>query len=235
MRNEYVDVEIGPSINEKTVSNIYQYDRGLKLRMSGLKTARIVQVQYAVDGMKETITIVAYMEGNKWIASIPNEALERGRDVHCYVYITDSYSGMTVYHITLAVTKRVKPNGFGKSVDYTCPSLQMYAGDTTTWQIILFSERNIPFTTEQLDSFNYTLLLVPSDADPENDNAVLVKAGHLITDQGEDAIVQFSFAYADTINLEGEYIYQIEMRSEAYCKTQQGDLTILKNYNAGGD
>lgn len=233
MRNEYVDVEMGPSINEKTVSNIYQYDRGLKLRIAGLKTARIVQIQFAVDGMKETITNVAYMEGNKWIADIPDEALERGRDVHCYVYITDSYSGMTVYHITLAVTKRVKPNGFNNSIDYMCPSLRMYAGDTTTWQIVLFSERNIPFTTEQLDSFNYTLLLVPKGT--EDETPVLVKAGHLITEQGEDAIVQFSFVYTDTINLEGEYIYQIEMRSEAYCKTQQGDLTILKNYNAGGD
>ncbi len=233
MRNEYVDVELGPSISEKTVSDIYQYDRGLKLRLSGLKTARIVQIQYAVDGMKETITNVAYMEADKWVSAIPNEALERGRDVHCYVYITDSYSGMTIYHITLAVTKRVKPNGFGNSIDYTCPSLQMYAGDTTTWQIVLFSERNIPFTTEQLDSFNYTLLLVP--AGTEDAEPVLTKAGRLITNQGEDATVQFSFAYADTISLEGEYIYQIEMRSEAYCKTQQGNLTILKNYNTGGD
>jgi len=229
VRSEFIDVEIGPSIHSKTISNVYQYDKGLKLRLSGLKTARIVQIQYAVDGMKETITHVAHQENEKWVAPIPDEALERGNNVNCYVYITDSYTGLTVYHVILAVTKRVKPDSYGRSVDYTCPNLQMYAGDTTTWEIVLYSERNISFTHDQLAAFAFTLTLVSK----ETNETVLTKAGTLI--EGQDGTVRFSFTYSDTINLEGDYLYQIEMKSEVYCKSQQGELTIFKNLNAGGE
>lgn len=237
MKNEYIDVQLGSPETERVVNGIYQYDKGLKLRLSGLDVARVVQMQYSVDGMKETMTNVAYKVEDKWVAQIPNEALSRGRNVHCYVYITDSVTGITIYHIKLAVTQRPKPDAYDTTFDYSFPSLEMYAGDTTTWDISLYSERNITFTPAQLHAFIFTLTIVEANSvqnaeDINNVQAVIKKYGQLLS--SDDATLRFAFEYDDTINLHGEYIYQIEMKSNTYCKAQQGRLTIRPNYNSNG-
>ncbi len=234
MKNEYVDVQLGSPETERIVNGIYQYDKGLKLRLSGLDVARVVQMQFSVDGMKETLTAVAYKVEDKWVAPIPNEALSRGRNVHCYVYITDSATGITIYHIVLAVTRRPKPDAYDTTFDYTFPSLEMYAGDTTTWDISLYSERNVTFTPAQLHAFTFTLTIVDANSvesaeDISTVTPVIQKTGELLSNN--DATLRFTFEYADTINLSGEYIYQIEMKSQKYCKAQQGRLTIRPNYN----
>ena len=57
-RDEYVDIYLNGT-KRQIVRGIYQYDHGLKLRVHGLPTTSIWQMQYGCVGNLEAVTVLS--------------------------------------------------------------------------------------------------------------------------------------------------------------------------------
>ena len=107
-KDRYIDVFLGNS-ERQIVRGIYQYDHGLKLRLNGLPTTSLYQMQYGCVGNKETTTVVSTIEDGVIVASIPDAQLMQPKDLVCYIYLEKEGSGLTVYEILMPIIRRIKP------------------------------------------------------------------------------------------------------------------------------
>lgn len=98
------------------------------------------------------------------------------------------------------------------------PSIEMYGGDTTPWEIVLLNENHHPYTLDSVDGYSCTLTMVPFAASYGTSEyaaaakPVLSKVGTMILSTLTKAVtVSFEFDIADTLLLRGKYTYQIEV------------------------
>lgn len=120
---------------------------------------------------------------------------------------------------------------------YTLPYIEMYGGETTSWEISLVREDGTKYSAESAEACTVILTFMPfktttglgyyaKPADP-----VLEKTGETILDTDGSPVTVFAFDEADTIALRGKYIYQIEVRHNDDLRVCQGDIYIKQNIN----
>ena len=108
-RTRYVSAPFVEGCYVLTIRGIYQYDHGLKLKISGQPTKQIPQMHFAYDGQRNTIPTIPVWDGDYLIADIPDTILMQPKEVWCYIYIEDETSGYTIREIHLPQIPRGKP------------------------------------------------------------------------------------------------------------------------------
>ena len=86
---------------------LYQYDYGQKLKVEGITAlpqtfqAHFSNVQHG--GVSITVT------GINGMVDVPNSLLMTGKRIYCWIYVTETGSGETVYQILMPVQSRPMP------------------------------------------------------------------------------------------------------------------------------
>lgn len=101
-----------PYDNLVKVSGLYQYDYGQKLCIKGLELPNISEVHFATDLDAEAEIRIANIEGDSIIVDIPNNLLQDGRTIKCWLFIVEDGIGYTEKTIHLDVIPRAKPQDF---------------------------------------------------------------------------------------------------------------------------
>lgn len=219
--------------SEYITRSVYQYDHGLKLRISGLDTCKAVRTQYAFDGMKTAITTVPKRIGEFWISDYPDVVIRQPNEIQIYVYIEDSISGMTVCHIRTPINRRIRPSENAFEIANSLPSIEMYGGDTVPWEIELVRENGEYFSYDTASECSFKMVFLPFYADQTGISysdivPVIQKSGAVIDNDGR-ALIEFRFTTEDTRDLWGKYLYQIEVTHDEEHRSMQGVVNIRQN------
>lgn len=117
------------------------------------------------------------------------------------------------------------------------PEISMIGGDCTDWEFTLIRKNGSTFYIEQGVECTATLTVVPFDsvASPAgyiNTQEIILQktATFSETSSGGTAAV-FEFEEADTKELYGKFIYQVEVHHGDDVRIGQGDLCIQYNIN----
>ena len=97
--------------------DVWQYDYGQVLQISGLSLPPVVEVHYANKGKDIALPQTGVTEGGITTALIPNEILEEKGAFTAYIFVTDGESGETCYTINGYVNKRPPVEGFNAPED----------------------------------------------------------------------------------------------------------------------
>ena len=97
--------------------DVWQYDFGQVLQISGLSLPPVVEVHYANKGKDIALPQTGVTEGGITTAPIPNEILEEKGSFTAYIFVTDGESGETCYTINGYVNKRPRVKGFNAPED----------------------------------------------------------------------------------------------------------------------
>lgn len=118
---------------------------------------------------------------------------------------------------------------------YTLPDIEMYAGNTDTWDIPLYDQDMKPCRYEDLDGYACKLVIKDYGFTHRTNGSTyftLVKNGEInLAEDGVGAFISFKFTKADTNGKFGKYIYQIEVEGSNSYSSAQGNLYIIKNIN----
>ena len=112
VRDEYIDIVLGGNVKYQRISEQYQYDKGIKLRIAGLASSDSFTAQFAFDNAVDAITSIPYRQGNYWISDIPDVVLMQPKGIQCYLYFKSSSVGITGYQINLPLIPRSKPSDY---------------------------------------------------------------------------------------------------------------------------
>ena len=85
-RSNIIDVNVSGNSEVTIERGIYQYDHGMKLRISGIASSDTIEVHYAFKGMRDVITDTPTKSGSTYLSSIPDEVLAQPMPVNAYVY-----------------------------------------------------------------------------------------------------------------------------------------------------
>lgn len=104
-KGSYLCVTVGHA-STYTTDPVYQYDRGIFLKISGLN-ANNVTFHFATSTSSISVSQDPQMVSeNQWTVAIPDVLLSKSEDTICYVYVEDETSGFTVYKITIPIIPR---------------------------------------------------------------------------------------------------------------------------------
>ena len=114
--NIHITFEPGATAAE-IKEDVWQYDFGQVLQISGLSLPPVVEVHYANKGEDIALPQTGVTEGGITTAPIPNEILEEKGSFTAYIFVTDGESGETCYTINGYVNKRPPVKGFNAPED----------------------------------------------------------------------------------------------------------------------
>lgn len=90
---------------------LWAYDTGRRLVLEDVDEG--VEVNFCVDGMKDTITNVTVSEGGKILVGIPDAVLAKNKSpLRFWIYARDSKGKKTQQSFAMPVKTRVKPAGY---------------------------------------------------------------------------------------------------------------------------
>lgn len=127
MTDHIIDITYYPNVHQYTARTVYQYDKGWQLKISGLTTNKIIQVQYGIEGMAHTLNVDPEYQENYYIAKIPDVLLTQVKGVVAYVYVADASLGQTVCYIRIPITPREKPADYTYTQEETAGYAQLLA------------------------------------------------------------------------------------------------------------
>nr|DAP71254.1 MAG TPA: L SHAPED TAIL FIBER PROTEIN [Caudoviricetes sp.] len=99
------------------IDDVWQYDFGQTLQISGLSLPPIIEIHYANKGRDTAIPQVGVTKDGITTAPIPNEILSEKGAFTAYIFVTDGESGETCYTINGYVNKRPPVEGFNTPED----------------------------------------------------------------------------------------------------------------------
>ena len=114
--NIHITFEPGATAAE-IKEDVWQYDFGQVLQISGLSLPPVVEVHYANKDKDTALPQTGVTEGGITTAPIPNEILEEKGAFTAYIFVTDGESGETCYTINGYVNKRPPVKGFNAPED----------------------------------------------------------------------------------------------------------------------
>ena len=114
--NIHITFEPGATAAE-IKEDVWQYDFGQVLQISGLSLPPVVEVHYANKGKDIALPQTGVTEGGITTAPIPNEILEEKGAFTAYIFVTNGESGETCYTINGYVNKRPPVKGFNTPED----------------------------------------------------------------------------------------------------------------------
>lgn len=118
---------------------------------------------------------------------------------------------------------------------YTLPDIEMYAGNTDSWDVPLYDSDMRRYQYNDVSGYTYKLIIKDFGYTHRSNGSTyftLIKTGTLNTDDdGVSAQVHFDFEKADTNTRFGKFTYQIEASGAGKYFSAQGSLYITKNIN----
>ena len=99
------------------IDDVWQYDFGQTLQISGLSLPPIIEIHYANKGRDTAIPQVGVTKDGITTAPIPKEILSGKGSFTAYIFVTDGESGETCYTINGYVNKRPPVRGFNAPED----------------------------------------------------------------------------------------------------------------------
>jgi hypothetical protein len=120
---------------------------------------------------------------------------------------------------------------------YSLPDIEMYGGDTTSWEISLVREDGTVFDISTNTDCTCTLTLRPYGVKSAVSNVNVVRPiwthiGTIYNDTARDkTYIRFDFSPEDTIDLRGKFVYQVDVRFGTEVRICQGVLNIKQNIN----
>lgn len=110
-----------------TVRGLWQFDRGVKLKVIGINVADVNRVDFAPVVASEAVPVVVVPdEDGTFTVSIPGTATKSPYDVTAYIYVDTAEYGYTVKAVSMPVILRPeagkpgeeeKPDPFGEVVE----------------------------------------------------------------------------------------------------------------------
>lgn len=109
-----------------TVRGLWQFDRGVKLKVIGINVADVNRVDFAPVIASEAVPVVVVPdEDGTFTVSIPGAATKSPYDVTAYIYVDTAEYGYTVKSVSMPVILRPeagkpgeeKPDPFGEVVE----------------------------------------------------------------------------------------------------------------------
>ena len=100
---------------EARAYNVYQYDWGQKLQVTGLESLDLpnhTEVHFALDGEETAITRIGTVAHGILTADVPFKCLQYAKKVYAYIYIVneDDDGGQTIKQVTFTPQHRAKPD-----------------------------------------------------------------------------------------------------------------------------
>lgn len=104
-----------PEQKEARAYNVYQYDWGQKLQVTGLEALELpnhTEVHFALDGEETATTRVGTVSHGILVADVPFKCLQFAKKVYAYIYIVnpDADGGKTIKQVTFTPQHRAKPD-----------------------------------------------------------------------------------------------------------------------------
>lgn len=108
--NFTVDVYFGNQTTIK-IQPLFQYDRGIKIRLMDYSGALQPQAQFAFEGIRQTINGSVVKNGTNtfYTITIPDIILYQPKCAHCYLYLETTNEGQTIYDIFIPIIPRERP------------------------------------------------------------------------------------------------------------------------------
>lgn len=107
-----ISVKYSPFTRHTSVNGLYQYDRGVEIRIFGMTPEAIPSLHFSIDGSRTAIPTVPKVEDGVIIGVIPDVILMQHRQALCYVYVESEEYGYTEFEIRLPIIPRGKPSDF---------------------------------------------------------------------------------------------------------------------------
>lgn len=98
----YLEAEFG-TMNATVTSPLHKSDNGVILRVTGVDDLpEYFEAHFANSKNGTAVTVL----GHDCEAVIPDQLLETGLPVYCWIYVTNEITGRTVYTVTIPVVQR---------------------------------------------------------------------------------------------------------------------------------
>lgn len=115
------------------------------------------------------------------------------------------------------------------------PDIEMYGGDTEPWNVQMIHDDGRCYLMTEVTGYSAVLTIMPfiysAGLGVSGASVTLTKNATIERYGTNEAMVVFSFAAADTLNLSGKYTYQIEFTYSGNKRIGQGNLYIRNNIN----
>lgn len=96
---------------------LWMYDYGQKLQITGLPLPEVFEVHFAWTGLEKAKVQTGSTVGGVSVVDIPNSALEQKSAVKAYIYLSTPEEGETTNLITMYINRRIQPEGFDTPED----------------------------------------------------------------------------------------------------------------------
>jgi hypothetical protein len=98
----YLEAEFG-TMNATVTTPLHKSDKGVILRVTGVDDLpEYFEAHFANSKNGTAVTVL----GHDCEAVIPDQLLETGLPVYCWIYVTNEITGRTVYTVTIPVVQR---------------------------------------------------------------------------------------------------------------------------------
>ena len=120
-------------------------------------------------------------------------------------------------------------------IDYPAgmlPDVEIIGGDTTPWKITLNKNNGDSYDADEVSGFRGILTITPfSMAQGLATEPIVIKQAIVGMSDDNEAVAMFSFSSSDTLELNGKYVYQIELNDGVQSRLGQGYLYVRRNNN----
>lgn len=93
-----------------TTEGLWQYDRGIHMRILGISSENVIEVDFAADDDAEAAPMVAVEDDGGILVKIPDTMLQQPYDINAYIYVTTEEYGRTLKRATIPIMQRQKAN-----------------------------------------------------------------------------------------------------------------------------
>lgn len=115
------------------------------------------------------------------------------------------------------------------------PDIEMYGGENEPWQVQILHDNGTKYLISEVTGYSAILSIIPFEYSAGlgvvGATPVLTINATFREYETDKAMAVFSFTIADTLNLSGKYVYQIELASNSNKRIGQGYLFIRNNIN----
>ena len=111
MQDNIITADFSQSSKDTTTTEgLWQYDRGIHMRILGISSENVIEVDFAADDDAEAAPMVAVEDDGGILVKIPDTMLQQPYDVNAYIYVTTEEYGRTLKRATIPIMQRQKAN-----------------------------------------------------------------------------------------------------------------------------
>lgn len=176
-------------------------------------------MQYAYLGLKEALSVVPTLEGEFYLADIPDVLLFQNKELQCYVYVEENDSGVTVYEIDMTIMPRAKP----ADSQYTPQQIENYDALVDQMNQLIEQTQDL---RDGLDEITDDAIAATEGAEEITNKLLNSQATVEMLDPGEDPVATVTQTETSTL-----FAFQIPKSDVAYAtfEVNQEDGCLYMN------